>query len=238
MKEHTPEERVNKFFVRQVRKHKGWDLDDMPDPRRQSKAIKHRYGSILWSLMLGLFTNQRTLRDIEAMPLGRWGRRPVPKKISDTSVDTEARRLDDGLLVDKLVQQVRDLHRSKRLAPAVLPFGVATIDGKNLATLGHDADGAGHKRSKENEKWQPKGHADSSAPYWLMPALRSTLTSAEAMPCIYQKRLPPGTGESTSFCALVDELHRAYGKSGMFEVLDVDAGLTSLANADHVDALG
>jgi hypothetical protein len=235
---HTQEERVHKFFARRIRKEKGWDLGEIADPRRQSKSIEHTYGSILWSLELGLISNQPTLRDVEAMPLGSRGRKLVPTPVSDTTLDTEARRLDDGVLVEKLVQQVRDMHRSKMLNPAVLPFGVATIDGKNLATLDHDAAGTGHKRSKDNEKWQPKELRDSDAPYWLMPALRSTLTSAEARPCIYQKRLPPGTGESTSFCACVDELHQAYGKSGMFEVFDVDAGLTSLGNADHVNGLG
>lgn len=48
----------------------------------------------------------------------------------------------------------------------------------------------------------------------------------------------PITGESSRFIAFVDELHAAYGRGGMFQVIDGDAGLTSLANADHVNALG
>jgi hypothetical protein len=238
MKEHEIPERISKFLARQVRKEKGYDFSDLHDPRRQGKSTKHGYGEIVWDMTLGFISNRRTMRDTEKQELGTWGRTLVPTTISDTTMDTEARRLDDGQLNQKLVLQVRAMHRGKMLCPAVLPFGVATIDGKNLATLDHDAAGTGHVRSKENEKWQPKGRADGSGPYWLMPALRSTLTSAESKPSIYQKRLPPGTGESTSFCAMVDELHQAYGKSGMFEVLDVDAGLTSLANANHVHRLG
>jgi len=68
--------------------------------------------------------------------------------------------------------------------------------------------------------------------------LRAALTSAEARPIIYQQALPPGTGEATSFCEMVDNLHRSYGRSGMFEVVEGDAGLISLSNAGHVDGLG
>jgi len=71
-----------------------------------------------------------------------------------------------------------------------------------------------------------------------MLALRATLTSALAKPCIYQLRIPPGKGESTVFARMVDDLHRAYGRSGMFEIVDIDAGMTSLANADHVAGVG
>jgi hypothetical protein len=59
-------------------------------------------------------------------------------------------------LLNRPVLQVRDAHRSKMLAPSGLPCGVATVDGKNLATLDHDADGTGHSRSKDNEKWHKK----------------------------------------------------------------------------------
>jgi len=71
-----------------------------------------------------------------------------------------------------------------------------------------------------------------------MPALRTILTSAEAKPCIYQIPLPPGTGESSSFTAMVDGLHTAYGRSEMIDIIDSDAGLTSLSNAQYVNKLG
>jgi hypothetical protein len=74
--------------------------------------------------------------------------------------------------------------------------------------------------------------------YWLMPALRAVLTSAEAKPCIYQRPLPSKKGESTVFKPLIDDLHNAYGRSGMIGIIDADAGLTSLANADYIDARG
>lgn len=237
-----PKERVQQFLSKRARKkQKGWDYSDAPDERQQGK-VDHEMGSVLWALQLGMTSNQPTLRDVEEMTegLGTWARSLVPARISDTTLDTESRRLDHDYLHSKLVLQVRDYHRSKMLAPVGLPCGVATVDGKNLATLDHDADGTGHARSSENAKWhrskeeEKKGGTD----YYLMPALRAALTSAEAKPCIYQLPLPSGVGESSKFRAMVDGLHGAYGRSGMIGVIDGDAGLTSLANANHVNRRG
>jgi hypothetical protein len=155
-------------------------------------------------------------------------------------LDTEARRIEHDYLISKLVQRVRDFQRSKMLGSAGLPCGIVTVDGKNLATLDHDAAGTGQARSKENEKWHlsKKEEASKGQGYYLMPALRATLTSAEAKPCIYQIPLPVGVGESRMLPEMVDVLHREYGRSGMFEIIDGDAGLTSLANADYVHSKG
>lgn len=238
----TPEERVQRYLAKRAgNKVKGWDYGDAPDPRQEAKATLPMQ-SILWALELGLISNQPTLRDVEILitRLGAWGRTLVPGPISDTTLDTELRRLSVEYLLAKLVLQVRDLYRSKMLAPVGLPCGVATIDGKNLATLDHDADGTGHARSSSNDKWHrnKEQEAKLGTDYYLMLALRSALISAESKPCIYQLALPPGVGESTMIPALVDALHQAYGRSGMIKVFDVDAGLTSLANADLIDGKG
>lgn len=237
-----PKERVQRFVAKRAeKKQKGWNYSDAPDVR-QSGKVDHEMDSILWSMELGLTSNQPTLRDVEEMTekLGPWARPLVPGRISDTTLDTESRRLDHDYLHDKLVLRVRDFYRSKMLAPVDLPCGVGTIDGKNLATLEHDANGTGHARSSDNAKWH-KSKTDenkSDTDYYLMPALRATLTSAEAKPCIYQIPLPSGVGESTMFTEMVDGLYKAYGRSGMIGIIDADAGLTSFANAEHVNKLG
>ena len=126
------------------------------------------------------------------------------------------------------------------LGPAGLPCGVVTVDGKNLATLDHNANRTGHRRTKDDKRWRAKKPEGSRAsePYWLTLGLRATLTSAEAKPCIYQQRIPRGRGGTTLSPKLVDALHRAYGRSGMFEIIDGDSGFASLGNVNHVDALG
>lgn len=215
----------------------GWTYSGAPDPRQQAK-VEHPMAAILWAFELAFLSNQRTLRDAEEMTnaLGRWTKKLVPDSISDTTLDTEARRLDADYLLERLTLRVRDLYRSKMLNPVGLPLGVATVDGKNLATLDHDANGTGHQRSSDNKKWHLSKTAEATRgeSYFLMPALRATLSSAEAKPCIYQLPLPVKTGESSSFPTFLDGLNRSYGHGRMIEVIDVDAGLTSLGNADYV----
>jgi len=229
--------RIEAAIKRRNRK-PGFDFSDAPD-NRQERKVRHEQKHILNSLLLGLIANKPTLRDVEEMThdLRVSLRSMVPEPISDTTLDTESRGLDTEYLTGKLVQQVREDYRAKMLATVGLPCGVVTVDGKNLATLEHDAGGAGHVRSKDNEKWHRPGSAKGDN-YFLVPVLRAALTSAQARPIIYQQQLPPGTGEATALCELVDNLHRAYGRSGMFDVVDGDAGLISLANADHINELG
>ena len=50
--------------------------------------------------------------------------------------------------------------------------------------------------------------------------------------------IPPETGEAGVCREFVERLIESYGRSGMFEILDFDAGLCSLATADAVDAHG
>ena len=239
MKKNEPaKKRVQKFLAKMTRgKAKGWSYADAPDPRQQGK-VDHPMDTVLWSMELGLTSNQPTLRDVEEMTenLGSWARTLVPNSISDTTLDTEAQRLDADYLLEKLVHRVRGFHRGKMLGPVGLPCGVVTVDGKNLATLDHDADGTGHKRSKKNEKWHlsKDKEAKRGNSYFLMPALRAVLSSAEAKPCIYQLPLPPGVGESTLFPEMFAGLRRSYGHGEMFRIVDVDAGLTSLGSANLI----
>jgi hypothetical protein len=237
-KKESAKKRVQKFLAKQIKgTAQGWSYADAPDPRQQAK-VEHSMASVLWAMELGMTSNQPTLRDVEGMTsgLGSWTQTLIPQPISDTTLDTEAQRLDMEYLLKKLIHRVRGFQRSKMLDPVGLPCGVATIDGKNLATLAHDAEATGHKRSPKNEKWHlsKDEEAEKGTSYYLMPALRATLTSAEAKPCIYQLPLPAGAGESSVFAAMVMGLHRAYGHGRMFDIIDGDAGLTSFGNANVV----
>lgn len=229
--------RAQRFLAKKMNRSPGWTYCDAPDPRQPAK-VYHPMAAILWSFELALTSNQPTLRDAEDMTgsLGSWARSLVPEPVSDTTLDTEARRLDADYLLGRLVLRIRDFHRGKMLNPVGLPCGVATVDGKNLATLDHDAGGTGHERSSDNKKWHLRKAEEATCgeSYFLMPALRATLSSAEAKPCIYQLPLPVKTGESTAFPAFLEALKQAYGHGDLFEVVDADAGLTSLGNADRV----
>jgi hypothetical protein len=190
---------------------------------------------MLGALLVGFLGNEKTLRDVEqrstaAGPLGQ----QKGGGLSDTALYELLPRVDETYLVGKLVQQMRQMNRDKMLRDVGLPCGMAAVDGKNLATLKHDAGGRAHHRSSETvEKWRDQGEG-----HWLVPVVRCTLVSAAQKPCIYQQAVPPGTGESAVFTQVVDALDAHYGRSGLIELFSGDAGLCSLGNADHVHDAG
>ena len=92
MKKPEPaKKRIQRFLLKQTKgEAKGWSYEDAPDPRQQVK-VDHSMPSVLWSLELGLTSNQPTLRDVEEMTEqpGQVIRRLVPDRISDTTLGTE-----------------------------------------------------------------------------------------------------------------------------------------------------
>lgn len=235
-----PKQRVDSFLTK-LEKQRAWRFEDCPDRRDKSK-IEHPIQTIIWAMLWALIANRKTLRDAESLTkeLAGSALRQVPKSISDTTLDRVAKSIPEHYLLDKLVQQIRAMHRSKRLKPQGVPWGVATIDGKNIATLSNNPNGQGHPRDIADEKWKrlAPASAEGQGDYYLFPALRATLSSNAATPAIYHMPLPPGTSESTCFHRMLDELHHAYGHLELFRVIDVDAGFTSWNNAQLVSCYG
>ncbi|GAG08903.1 unnamed protein product, partial [marine sediment metagenome] len=118
MKKPEPaKKRIGRFLAKQTRGGaKGWSHKDAPDQRQQNKVV-HSMDAVLWAMELGLTANQPSLRDVEEMTenLGPLMRNLVPASISDSTLDTEAQRLDAEYLQKKLVQRVRGFHRSNSL---------------------------------------------------------------------------------------------------------------------------
>lgn len=208
---------------------------------RQPAKVEHELQAIVHALLLALIANRRTLRDAEDLIValrGPW-RALVPKSISDTTLDSVLRRLSHEDLQHSLVALNRELRRSKLLPRSPeLPVNLVLVDGKNLATLDHDADGTAQPRGRDNEKWHPKSSKAAGAAYWLAPALRATLASTEARPCLLQMPLPPHSNETATFKDFLAALLHNYGRSDILDVLSCDAGLTSLSNADAIHNAG
>jgi len=89
-------EKIQRFLFKQS-KTPGWDFTDAPDPRQEAQ-VKHKMPSLIWSYLLGLISNQPTLRDVEAMmkDLSPFGRKLIDLPKSDTMLYEEAKRLDAG----------------------------------------------------------------------------------------------------------------------------------------------
>jgi tRNA(Leu) C34 or U34 (ribose-2'-O)-methylase TrmL len=215
-------------MLRFLRRSKAGDFDGVADPR--VAPVKHAWSRILECLTMALVMNLRTLREVEDFSEQLYGEKG---RISDTTFDQALRTMDDAALQNLLIAQVRAMHRGKRLVQCEdMPLKILVLDGKNQATLRHDGGGRGHKRTSDTAKWF--GAESAGLPYWIAPALRAVLVSTPSKPCVLQMALPTGSGESSNVPAFIDALDRAYGKSNLADVFMMDAGLTSLANAQHV----
>jgi hypothetical protein len=227
----TIQKKVEKF-LRSMWRGKAGDFSAIPDPR--SWATKHPWENIVSCLALGLQLNLRTLRDVEDLSGEIFGN---AHRISDTTFDSALRNINPDALLGNVVTQIRSLHRSKRLLMSPgMPLKVMMLDGKNLSTLTHNAGGSGHRRTSDTAKWF-KGAPDGK-PYWIVPVLRAALISTPSKPCVMQVTIPSGQGESSLLSTRVDALQAHYGRADLFETLMMDAGLTSLANANHIIGCG
>ena len=200
-------------------------FDQVPDPRARNS--KHPLRQLLLAVLLGMLAGCRKLRELEELSeeMGPTGRQYLGGRIPDTTVhDLLAHKhLEVEPFRQHLYWQNKLQARRKRLAPVGLPCGVVAVDGKKVHCLAHDAQGQAQRVSPSGGK----------AGYWLLRVLRAVLTSAAGKPALDQLVIPPQTNEMGVFGTLFQTLVLVYGT--LFEILTVDAGMTSLANADLVD---
>ena len=202
-----------------------YQFAQVPDPR--ARKGKHSLKALLRTTLVGLMAGCRKLREVEELTdeLGPTGRRHLGGRIPDTTLhDLLAhKKLAVEPFREHLAWQVKLQARQKRLKPVGLPCGVAAMDGKKLHCLTHDAQGEAQRSTGTG------GHGD----HWLLRVMRAVLTSAAGKPALDQMVIPPQTNEMGIFPAFFLRLVTTFG--ALFEILTVDAGMTSLANANLVD---
>jgi len=218
--------RVHKFLERHLRA-PVYRFDDLTDPRAR-RGRRHLLSSLMFALLYGLMAGGRSLREVEDLTqeMGPTGRRRVPGRIADTTLYDFVHRLSVEELRRLQHRQVRTLFRSKSLSPATLPCGVASFDGKGLGALEHDAEGSAQKGIRVHD----------GTPYFLARTLRAVLTSAAAKPALDQVSIPAETNEMGLFPQFFAQVRSAYGGLDLFEIVTVDAGMTSKHNADVIVA--
>ena len=69
-------------------------------------------------------------------------------------------------------------------------------------------------------------------------ALRAYLVSSDLKLHLAQSWVPKGTNERGAFPVLLDKLRHLYGKTKLLEVLSLDAGITSINNAQAIKDAG
>ena len=196
--------------------------DDVPDPRA-ARGLRYELGGLLQGLMLGMLTGAVTLRDVEALMQDIVVRRElrVQGTPSDTTYERVIRLMSVGPLMGVLQRQVLAMHRSKQLAVLDdIGISLVAVDGKAIAT--------------DAERLHPRAQCqdpDNDARY-VLRALRAVHVASATKPIIGQLVVPADAGEVDTFPALVEQLHDAYGQTGLLECYSVDAGFFSRSNLE------
>jgi len=217
--------RVQKFFGRQL-KNPAYRWDKVTDPRDLRGRRWKRVGELMNAMLLGFVSGCGALRKVERLTggMGVFGRSYVTRRVPDTTLSELIPRLSPNELREQLISQVKASWRNKELKPVGLPCGVATIDGKGLGALTHSACGTAQLN-----------HREDGSEYYLSRVLRAVLTSAESRPCLDQMSIASKTNEMGDFIPFYNRFLAAYGDNNdLFEIVDVDAGMTSKANAERI----
>jgi hypothetical protein len=161
----------------------------------------------------GVLSATTTLRGVEQLT-ERMGRR-----VPDTTLWELLSRMSPRQFRDLLVNQVRQAYRAKELEPS-LPFSLVAVDGKSIWT----------GKYKANRHCQRQSQDDGPERY-TMRVVRASFVGGPCRIVIDQMPVKSREAEMSSFPVFLKRLRTAYGRSGLLDVLTMDAGYISEANA-------
>ena len=186
------------------------------DPRSSVNRV-WRFEYILEVLFGAMLSGCKTLREVETFS------DIYDERIPDTTLHDVLVALDgEAALHEAMVQDIKTALRSHELPKDAFPVRITAIDGKSIS-VSHQA---------INEFSDPVG-GDGEGQYRHM-ALRALHVSNDTPLFLGQRELLNKSGEAPAFIPFVEQLVQDYGKTSLLEVFSVDAGMTSIANANYL----
>lgn len=215
---------VVQTFLRQRRD--ALRFDDVRDPRRR-RGRRWTAQTLLSTAVVSLMMRARSLRAAERLSedlAGAGQFKGLVRRLPDSTLGDFLAEVSPAPLRRHLHRHVLAEHRRKALEPTVLPIRAIAVDGKNVATLDHEANRDCQKRSPEGQ-----------APHWLYRVVNATMISSAAAVCIDQMPIPADTNDMGVFPAFLAGLLGTYGRANLFDLITMDAGFASEANARLID---
>ncbi len=222
---------VTEGQVRRAGRYAAVPWDGAVGDHRKARGLVHAHRAVLGLLCLGFAAGRRTLRRVEdfSKDLSRGARRAlglVRKKVSDTTLYRVLAGQSTAGLRETVQAWVREKWRSKVIQNDLLAIGVVSIDGKGTwSSTAKTVAGAKESSCDENGK-----------PLRMFGALRATLTSSRAAPCVDQEWIGAKEAESPAFRVMFPRLCTALGF--LFRIVTGDAGLCARENAQVVEDQG
>jgi len=207
-----------------------WDAE-VDDPRDSSWVV-HDHLGLLGGLAAAFAVGCWSLRRAEDFfaDLGLGARRALGLGRGEPCDTTLYRLLAEQSpagLEETVFAQVKDLIARKVVRNDRLALGVMSFDGKGTwsRTDGKKVQGA-----------QQSAYDAEGSSLQTFGALRATLSSSSACPCVGQQIIGSKEGEATAFRELLPRIIDQLG--GQFRIVTGDAGLCARENAELVTALG
>jgi len=208
-----------------------WDAE-VDDPRDSSWVV-HDHLGLLGGLAAAFAVGCWSLRRAEDFfaDLGLGARRALGLGRGEPCDTTLYRLLAEQSpagLEETVFAQVKDLIARKVVRNDRLALGVMSFDGKGTWSR---TDGKRVMRGAQQSAYDAEGSSLQT-----FGALRATLSSSSACPCVGQQIIGSKEGEATAFRELLPRIIDQLG--GQFRIVTGDAGLCARENAELVTALG
>ena len=187
--------------------------------RRDHRGRRWMLRELMEALWNGVLSATANLRKVEQFT------ERLGERIPDTTLHDFVLTLSPGQFREHLVREVRAAHRAKELAPD-LPFSQVAIDGKSIWS-------GSRRANRYCQKQSPKDGATKAR--FVMRVLRAEIVGGPCKVCIGQKPITTRKAETSTFPAFLKQLRKDYGRSGLLEVLSLDAGFTSHKNAGMIN---
>lgn len=224
------EKRWDRRIARFLRRNIGdLHLDEVDDPRAR-RGRRWALDILLTAFVVGMIGGAKSLLDVEKMttelsrPLLRM--LGIRRRLSDTTARNVLCVLEPSELRSVLYTQVRAAHRRKAIEPESLPFGILAMDGKGTALPSCD------------DNYAQRQSADEAALVGVLRTMTAAIVSSRAKICVDASPIPAATNEMGHFATALDEVHAAYGRIRLFQLVTYDSGACSRANAQHVRSKG
>lgn len=173
---------------------------------------------LLCGAMAGTVSGAKNCREVETLT-ERMGRR-----IPDTTLSDLLSKMKPTGFEQMLVEQVRQAFRGKELERGAWPFHITVVDGKSIY----------YGKQKVHRNCQ-RIELPSGDVRYSLTALRAVLVTSSSKLCIGQQVRYSGENDMSSFSRFFKRLKRHYSRGPLLEVVSLDAGFCSLANATQIN---
>jgi hypothetical protein len=188
---------------------------------RFSANQQWNFGYIMEVLLAGALSGQKTLRDVETLS------ELYSQRIPDTTLHDFMVRLDPKGLNKLLAQGVKQALREHELPKSEFPVRITAIDGKGLFNTDRPV----------NDSSEPITGGGKGEMFRHM-VLRAVYVSSETKLYLGQHAIKAKGAETIEFIPFIDELEALYGQTDLLQVISIDAGMVSKANATKVVTRG